>query len=135
MLPGTRASRCALAILVSLTDRLKYSASEYVIRDMYPGSPASQTKTLQGAERGVERRFAETVFSSNARLFSESRPEALSLVDVKSFEVAEPRVSFELIEGLRDTHRVSPREAKTSGDISRIMHLLQGGAAKENSSN
>jgi hypothetical protein len=34
---GTRPSRRALAIRVSLTDRLKYSASEYEIRDLYPG--------------------------------------------------------------------------------------------------
>jgi hypothetical protein len=33
-----------LAILISLTDRLKYSASEYEIFDLYPGCPASQTK-------------------------------------------------------------------------------------------
>jgi hypothetical protein len=41
---GTRASRWALAILVSLADRLKYSASEYEIFDLYPGCPASQMK-------------------------------------------------------------------------------------------
>src|SRR5262245_3756953 len=41
---GTRASRWAFAILVSLADRLKYSASEYEIRDLYPGCPGSQEK-------------------------------------------------------------------------------------------
>src|SRR5262249_25302633 len=30
--------------LVSLAERLKYSASEYEIRDLYPGCPASQMK-------------------------------------------------------------------------------------------
>src|SRR5271165_7554366 len=41
---GTRSSRRALATLVSFADRLKYSASEYDIRDLYPGCPASQMK-------------------------------------------------------------------------------------------
>ena len=41
---GTRSSRRALATLVSFVDRLKYSASEYEIRDLYPCCPASQMK-------------------------------------------------------------------------------------------
>src|SRR5271167_3972608 len=41
---GTRSSRRALATLVSFADRLKYSASEYEILDLYPGCPASQMK-------------------------------------------------------------------------------------------
>ena len=39
---GICSSRCALAVLVSLADRLKYSASEYEIRDLYPCCSASQ---------------------------------------------------------------------------------------------
>jgi hypothetical protein len=41
---GTRASRWGLAILVFLADRINYSASEYEIRNLYPGCPASQMK-------------------------------------------------------------------------------------------
>jgi hypothetical protein len=50
---GTRSSRGALAILVSFVDRLKYSASAYEIRDLYPGCPASQMKNRFKALRVV----------------------------------------------------------------------------------
>src|SRR5262249_62297145 len=65
-----------------------------------PGQPDEEP--LQGAQRGVARRLAEAILGPNARLVREACLEALRLLDVERFEVAEPGIGFEPIQSLRD---------------------------------
>jgi hypothetical protein len=57
---------------------------------------------LQGAERGVERRLAESLVGPKARLFGQVRLEPPGLLDVKRLEVPESGVGLEPVQGLRD---------------------------------
>src|SRR5262249_46546620 len=62
-----------------------------------PGQPDEEP--LQGAQRGVERRLAEAILGPNARLVREACLEALRLLDVERFEVAEPGIGFDYLCG------------------------------------
>jgi hypothetical protein len=67
--------------------------------------------------------FVKPILGPGAHLLSEARFEALGLLDVERFEVAEPGIGFEPIQSLRDAVERSLAEALGLDQVCEVRAL------------
>jgi hypothetical protein len=98
---GNFFSRCAVATRASLSDGLKYSASQYRMRVRYSvliGEPDEEG--LQSAERRIDRRRGKWLAWAGANLLGKIGFECLRLFDVEFPKIAVAVVAIEAFQRL-----------------------------------